>query len=331
MIINVPIEPIEMRYSIDWQKWFKINFEVRKIPYYDIYGSCLTEKIEVGEFLDVYGTNYYKAIQLQRIIQLLHSGEITNEDVIFFHDLWFPGIEQIAYIRDCTGVHFKIMGCLHAGTYDPFDYLYQKGLGSWGCHFENMLAEIADKIFVATNFSKELFLKSRSINPDKIIVTGFPANIPESPNPIEKKDLVIFPHRHAPEKGIDEFIDIQKIYKAVDKKAETTEDCKTKLDYYEKIRKAKVAISFAQQETFGIAQIECTFSRCLPLVPNRLAYKELYFDIFRYDTYHKCRNKLSHFMNNYEEIAEEYLDTQIDKLKLITESAIPHMMFEIEK
>ncbi len=43
-----------------------------------------------------------------------------------------------------------------------------------------------------------------------------------------------------------------------------------------------VAVSTAVNEFFGIAMIEAAYAGCLPLVPNRLAYPELYPEAFRY-------------------------------------------------
>ena len=42
------------------------------------------------------------------------------------------GLEMLAYVRDGLGLKFKIVGILHAGTYDPHDFLTQKGMASWG-------------------------------------------------------------------------------------------------------------------------------------------------------------------------------------------------------
>jgi len=43
-----------------------------------------------------------------------------------------------------------------------------------------------------------------------------------------------------------------------------------------------VAVSTAVNEFFGIAMVEASFAGCLPLVPDRLAYRELYPAQFRY-------------------------------------------------
>ena len=43
-----------------------------------------------------------------------------------------------------------------------------------------------------------------------------------------------------------------------------------------------MAVSTAVNEFFGIAMVEASYAGCMPLVPDRLAYRELYPARFRY-------------------------------------------------
>jgi len=54
--------------------------------------------------------------------------------------------------------------------------------------------------------------------------------------------------------------------------------------YAELLAGADVAVSTAVNEFFGIAMIEAAYAGCYPVVPNRLAYPELYPDRMRYDS-----------------------------------------------
>ena len=48
------------------------------------------------------------------------------------------------------------------------------------------------------------------------------------------------------------------------------------------LSRADVAVSTATNEFFGIAMVEASYAGCWPLVPDRLAYQELYPERFRY-------------------------------------------------
>ena len=158
LIIFVPIEPIEERYSQQWLGWFQEAFDLLKKRYITV-GDTKAQKIETGQFLDVYKTHSYKFKQLQEIVELLQT--IQEPVTVFFMDLWFPGLEAIAYIRDTTKKDIQIKGILHAGTYDPWDFLAQCGLGRWGSALEKSWLTLADEVFVATEFHKALLVDAR--------------------------------------------------------------------------------------------------------------------------------------------------------------------------
>ena len=136
-LINVPIEPIPMRYSADWQEWFMEAFDAEDdivaqnmFEIINILGTDVEVRdfsIRTGEFLDAFATNIWKANQLRNIMSMFRFGAIDDHTVFFFHDLWFPGIQMLAYARNLSGINFKIVGCLHAGTWDKYDHLYKKG------------------------------------------------------------------------------------------------------------------------------------------------------------------------------------------------------------
>jgi len=290
-IFNIPIENIEERYSSQWNEWFPIEFNRLDVDALTIHGRQLTSKIEEGSFLDVCGTNYFKATQLQRIVEMIYSGGVRDGDVFFFHDLWFPGIEMLAYIRDGLGLEFKIFGCLHAGTYDPYDFLAQRGMGRWAEDIENGWFKFIDGIFVATSFHKQMLSNSRDVDFKKIHVTGFPIYWKYGTDWDEKEDVVVFPHRLDPEKVPEDFATLEEKLKETglfndwrfirtmddwNKQSGLLTESEKKIYYYRSLQKAKIAVSFAMQETWGIAMQEAAFSGCLPFVPNRLSYPELY-------------------------------------------------------
>lgn len=328
IIVNVPLEPFEQRYTNDWRLWFEKYMK----PEITIDGTVLTAKIESGSFLDVCGTNYFKASQLQGIVQYIYVAQKSSDmkDVVFFfHDLWWPGLESLAYIRDGLGLKFKIMGCLHAGSYDSFDFLAKQGMGYWAKEIENSWFKIIDKIFVATNFHKRLIMEKRKVDPKKIIVTGFP--IYYNGKHLPKENIVVFPHRLDSEKNPHLFTETEIHFrmKGTDWKFISTKNvCGTKQEYWNILERSKISVSFADQETWGIAMQESLFADCIPLVPNRLSYAEMYDPAFLYDGLGNFLDKLKGYM---EQGYPNPFEVQKDRLLSQGACAIPNMLKEINR
>jgi hypothetical protein len=332
-IFNIPIEPLEERYSTQWIKWFAGEFDKQEIDYTTILPTFrLTSKIETGSFLDVYGTNHFKTLQMAALIEILYRERCyKTRDWIFFHDLWYPGIESLAYIRNGADKHFKIAGCLHAGTWDVHDFLYQKGMMDWGGYFEEAVLTLTDIIFVATEYHKNLICDKHGQRwHRKIHVTGFPI-YPETFVQEGEKDerLVVFPHRLDAEKDWQAFLSLaiameDEKYKFV----MTKRACNTKEEYYKLLSKATFALSFAWQETWGIAMQEALFSGCIPLMPNRLSYMEMYPQELLYKDPIKLERRLRQYLWNTPSLATAKFEAEKARkhLRQLGKNAIPKMI-----
>lgn len=304
-IILVPIEPLDARYSIQWLAWFTqaICDDKRFTGIMIVNPEPLTTDIEIGAFLDVVGTNYYKAAQIMELCEMIYSGIITDDDTILLLDGWFPGVESLAYIRDGLQRKYKIVGCFHAGTYDASDFISKLGMGVWGEDLENCWFKIYDAVFVATNYHKELIYNYRKANPHKIHVTGFPIYFDDEAYIKQKKEkIVVFPHRLTDDKQphlfdllavalSNEFPDWLFI-KTQDKK-------RSKAEYYALLSRCSIAVSFALHENWGIGMQEALFNGCLPVVPNRLSYMEMYPHTFRYTNFESAVNLTRKMMKAY--------------------------------
>lgn len=297
-LIHIPLELLEERYSKQWFNWFEDEFSKQGVCYTSVLPrSGLNAKIEIGEFLDVIKTNQFKAEQLQCITKLFKNNVIDHNTVFLFMDSWFPGLEMLAYMRNALGIPFKIAGIFHAGTWDQHDFITKCGMKPWGQFCERAWFEILDVIFVATQFHKNLIIENSTHVTkdylhltDKIKVTGLPI-YPDFVNSVQKEKIVVFPHRIADEKRPQDFKEMRNALSSAYPDWQfvfTKEVCKNKKEYYELLNKSAIAVSYAEQETFGIAQIEATLCGCVPVVPNQLAYKELYYPIFQYDRTKDC-------------------------------------------
>lgn len=283
-VFYVPIEPYEIRYTEQWGRWFPDAFNTLGITYSIIKGTDTKRSLENGAVLDPIGTGIYKTSQLKRLIELIKDGAINDSDIILFADGWFPGVEAIQYIRQLTNKKFKVAAYFHAGSYDPWDFLALANTESWAEHLENVFFDIFDYIFVASEFHKQLISNTRKVNFNKIHVVGLPLDVSEIKrrgSACEKEDIVVFPHRYVVEKSPKDFEYLTELVheKCPDIKFMIPINMSiSKDEYYHLLRKSKVIYSNALQETFGIGTAESVILGCLPIIPNRLSYSELYPD-----------------------------------------------------
>jgi hypothetical protein len=306
------IESLEERYSKQWNEQIPVFLEDAGIESVFIKGISY-DTIEKGSFLDISNTHLFKFAQLSELIFLIQKGEIKDKDTIFLHDGWFPGIESLFYIRNCLKRNFKIKAYLHAGTYDSFDFLKKAGCGSWGHLLEDCWFSEFDSIFVATNFHKKLILSSRVISEEKIKVVGMPffPNI-KKPALKEKKKSIIFPHRMDEEKNPNKFKALKLLDDSFWKYLFSKEKVFNKKDFYSLLEDVSISVSFADQETFGIAMYESALAGCFCLVPNRLSYSELFHKEFLYDNEYDLLNKLTYVKSQIDTGCFTELQTLID-------------------
>jgi glycosyltransferase involved in cell wall biosynthesis len=303
MIWFVPIEPYEERYTEQWYRWFKDAFEKEEKEFFIVNGERLTDKIEEGQVLDVYGTHYYKFSQLMVLMDFIRRGLILDDDIIFFADLWFPGIESLQYIRNMTGKKFKIQGVLHAGTWDSHDFTFLNGMRPWAKDIEQGWLKFFDKVYLGSKFHKDLIEQRNQGITAELVVTGLPFEASEvrSPVMVEESKIVVFPHRLDPEKRPDLFDELAKRFEDMPewKFLKTKEHTKTKEEYYRLLGISKIAVSFAEQETFGYAMLEAIANYCYPIVPCTLSYSTMdIYDGFRVNGLDEAEAKIRWVMNN---------------------------------
>jgi hypothetical protein len=99
--------------------------------------------------------------------------------------------------------------------------------------------------------------------------------------PTSKNDIVVFPHRVAPEKQVEIFRDLGEAFDDVDFLV-AQEMNLSKDEYHSLLMRSKIVFSANTQETLGISCFEGALVGATPLVPNRLSYTEMYDDKFKY-------------------------------------------------
>ena len=103
------LEPYKARYTLQLTDWNETVFQRRNINYFIVPGETLTtdQAIVTGQVLDAHGRSYYGMSQLMNLVKLMKEGCVTNEDVIYFEDMFQPGIECLPYILNQVPEHLR--------------------------------------------------------------------------------------------------------------------------------------------------------------------------------------------------------------------------------
>jgi glycosyltransferase involved in cell wall biosynthesis len=316
MIFIVDIESVETRYTAQWKKYLPkqltrhTNENVMTIS-----GGDTPQATTPGAFLNFGGTNVYKSKQLEKIGEMFCNGDIKDGDYFLYTDAWNPTVIQLKYMSELLGVKIKIGGMWHAGSYDPADFLGRLiGDKPWVRNAERSMFECYDDNFFATDFHIKLFKDTLDVS-DKTTRTGWPMEYMsaelEAFKDMPKKDIILFPHRIAPEKQPDMFYDIKESlpqYEFVVAQEKT----RSKDDYHNLLAESKMLFSANLQETLGISGYEGLLLDVIPMVPDRLSYSEMYEDDFKYPSdwtmnmqnyqahKEKILNRIVDYMDNYD-------------------------------
>ena len=148
------LESYEARYTLQLTEWNRRVFERRGLDVVYVPGTTIdnTQSISVGQVLDAHGRSYFSMSQMMNLVQLMKNGEVTNEDVIYFEDMFQPGIESLPYIMDQIDPSQRprvYVRCL-AQAIDPDDFVHVWGMANWMSTYEKMVNHFVTGV-LATN------------------------------------------------------------------------------------------------------------------------------------------------------------------------------------
>ena len=305
-VFLVDLESVPTRYTCEWKQHFphllrKAGHNVNIISGPTDIPSATTP----GAFLNFGGTNIYKAKQVEIMGRLFCDGAVRPGDHFIFTDAWHPGIINLKYMSELLGIPVVTHGLWHAGSYDPQDFLGRLvGNKPWVRHAEKSFFHAFDHNYFATDFHIKMFYTNLlndypTENPwfsehldeilkgeePKIVRTGWPmeymVDTLENYNTNPKRDLILFPHRIAPEKQVEIFRDLATHlpqYEFI-----VCQDTQLdKHEYHKLLGRAKIVFSANLQETLGISCYEGALVEAIPMVPDRLSYSEMYYEGFKY-------------------------------------------------
>ena len=148
------LESYEARYTLQLTEWNRRVFDQRGLDVVYVPGTTIdnTQAISVGQVLDAHGRSYFAMSQMMNLVQLMKNGEVTHEDVIYFEDMFQPGMESLPYILDQVPVDQRprvYVRCL-AQSIDPDDFVHVWGMARWMGLYEQMVNEFVTGV-LATN------------------------------------------------------------------------------------------------------------------------------------------------------------------------------------
>ena len=148
------LESYQGRYTLQLTEWNRRVFDRRGLDVVYVPGVTIdnTQAISVGQVLDAHGRSYFGMSQMMNLVQLMKNGEVTNEDVIYFEDMFQPGIESLPYILDQVTADQRprvYVRCL-AQSIDPDDFVHVWGMAKWMGLYEQMVNEFVTGV-LATN------------------------------------------------------------------------------------------------------------------------------------------------------------------------------------
>jgi hypothetical protein len=330
-VFLVDLEAVETRYTGQWKAHVpsllrKAGHNVQTISGPTDIPSATTP----GAFLNFGGTNIYKSSQVEQVSRLFCEGRIHAGDHFIFTDAWHPGIVNLKYMSELLNIPVKIHALWHAGSYDPQDFLGRLiGNAPWVRHAEKSFFHAIDHNYFATDFHIDLFLfqllnlgrvadkeiVDEMFASKKIVRTGWPmeymGNVLVEYKNMPKRNLILFPHRIAPEKQVEIFRDLKEHLPQYEFIVCQDQQL-TKNEYHNLLGEAKIVFSANLQETLGISCYEGAVVDAIPMVPDRLSYTEMYYDTFKYPStwtedfksYQAARpllaSKIIQYMENYD-------------------------------
>ena len=339
-VFLVDLEAVSTRYTGEWKTHVpallkKAGHHVQIISGPTDIPSATTP----GAFLNFGGTNIYKSSQVEQMGRLFCDGSVHPGDHFIFTDAWHPGIINLKYMSELLGIPVTTHGLWHAGSYDPQDFLGRLvGDKPWVRHAEKSFYYAFDHNYFATDFHIRMFYKNLiQADPDrkssmyktviedtvfnnKVVRTGWPMEYMDDTlnmyKNMPKRDLILFPHRIAPEKQVEIFRDLAKHLPQYEFVVCQDQQL-SKDEYHTLLGQSKIVFSANLQETLGISCYEGILVDAIPLVPDRLSYSEMYNEGFKYpsewtesfEKYEAYRDHLRHHivttMTHYDKRIEQ--------------------------
>ena len=217
-IFYMGLEPYEGRYTLQLQDWTELAFKKRGVEYVVVPGTTIDDSkaIVTGQVLDAHGRSYFGMSQIMNLVKMMKAGEVTSDDVVFFEDMFQPGMESLPYIMQQSPAEYRPkvwIRCL-AQAIDPDDFIHVWGMSKWMSLYEEMCNEFVTGV-LATNEEMVAHMKIANWKAPVYNISGLSfgkdevqSRVPER-KPFEERTMrVIFGARWDQEKQPGFFMDM---------------------------------------------------------------------------------------------------------------------------
>lgn len=286
-------------------------------------GDMVPNLCDPGE--SFYHTPSWVAHQLRSVqtfaTKYLHL--VTDEDHLIFTDFWYPGLEMVQMLLEYQRVTPELVGYLHGASFVEGDLQYQ----TWASPLEEAWLRIYTRIWAASKFFIRHIPRSGK---DKVQIVGEPFN-PQDCLSCRRTDLnskrfdIVYPHRLAPDKGFDEFLHLvgclstvrprptilitaafppsqgylNELAPFIESGMVTISVGAEEDQHLRELALAKVVLSTAIQEGWGYAVLKAISVGCVPVLPNRAVYPELYPRPYLYDSPEEAVQRIQEWCYSY--------------------------------
>jgi glycosyltransferase involved in cell wall biosynthesis len=306
MIYVISLPSIDTRYTAQWYNCVEKYIKDRKRDDIVLLGNRTPYTVKPTEFLNYRDYFSYAWPQLLQVMSLAKDG-----DTVFFMDGETAGAEALEYVRKMEGLDIKIRAYWHSGSYDLNDLPYLRNVH--GEHFERGWFDIADRIYVGSEYHKKILFQERGVLPDKITVTGSPMDLDDvvDGSKIEKTRRYLFTGRKVKEKGYEIVRDLQT--QGVDITV-SLDNVWNKDEYHRQIAQTELLVNPSKHELFGFAMFEA-FSLNVPcIVPDiptfettvPAMYRVPYETFFYKDTFLDATERILKSSGHERMLAEPY-------------------------
>ena len=212
------LEPYKARYTLQLQEWNERIFKQRGINYVIVPGETLgnDQAIVTGQVLDAHGRTYYGMSQMMNLVKMMKAGNVGAGDVVYFEDMFQPGIESLPYIMKQIPITSRpkiYVRCL-AQSIDPDDFVHVWGMTEFMGHYEKMVDSFVDGV-LATNEEMVMHMKIAGWKAPLYNISGLAFGKSEVRSRVEsikpfsdRKHRVVFSARWDQEKQPDFYMDL---------------------------------------------------------------------------------------------------------------------------